>query len=503
MKILVASAEALPYWKTGGLADVARSLPDALTALGHDVRIILPGYSFVGSRLRQDGEGPEHDATLLVPWPGGTVRAEVVLHRGAGDSAALTANMPAGVSRAAPAAFVQAPMFFDTDRPYDDVPGDALALGRRFAFFCRSVVAYANHWGADVVHLNDWHTGLVPAYGLVDGLHAATVFAIHNLAYQGNFAPALLHQVGLPPELMRTENGLEFHGHLCFVKGGLALADRLVTVSPTYAAEIQTPAAGNGLDGLLSHRRHLLTGILNGIDTATWDPRTDPLIPRQFSTGCMTGKAECRLALASSAGVNPAGPLLGMVTRLAHQKGIDILLGAMEPLLASGCSMVILGSGDPPLQQALAGAAARMPHRVAACFDFNEELAHLVYAGADLFLMPSRYEPCGLGQMIAQRYGTPPVARRTGGITDTVHDQATGFLFDEAAPHALVDAVQRARTLMGGPEWRALQLRCMQQDHSWGRSAAAYVDAYLLAMAGHRKEGLQRPPGLDQTAVFD
>lgn len=462
MKVLVAAAEALPFWKTGGLGDVARALPDALVARGLEVRVIMPGYPFIAT-----GPAPlVDDGTLDVPWPGG--HRSVGFRRHAPDDVAGTV-------------FVQAPEFFGTGRPYDDVAGDPFGLARRFAFFCRATVAYARHWGADVLHLNDWQCGLAPVYAMLDGLDAATLFTIHNLAYQGNFDAEALPHLGIPPAFMREENGVAFWGGISFMKAGISLADGVSTVSPSYAAEICTPEGGFGLDGLLRFRRRRLAGILNGIDTATWNPLTDPLLPANYGARGLQRKDACRAALSEGAGVDGSGTLLGMVTRLAHQKGIDLLLTALPGLLERGCSLVVLGHGDGHYEQALRAAAAHRPDRLAVHTGFADELAHLVYAGSDLFLMPSLYEPCGLGQMIAQRYGTPPIARRTGGLADTITDGATGFLFNEPTADALLEAVDRAAAARGRRGWRALQARCMREDHSWTRSAAVYERLYHAA----------------------
>jgi starch synthase len=463
MRVLFAASEALPYFKTGGLADVGRALPDALAAAGCEVRIVLPAYGFLADLLA----GAEPECDLRVPWPRGQRATRVLLHQPA---------------RGAPAAFIRTRGYFDTRHPYDPVAGDPLSLGRRFAFFCRAVVAYARYWRADVVHINDWQTGLVPVYGLVDGLDSATLFTIHNLAFQGNFDARLLTAGGVPPEFMRTENGLEFYGQASFMKAGLALADRLVTVSPSYAREIRTPELGGGLHGLLGFRRRVLHGVLNGIDTDTWDPGHDPFLPGPYSVRDTSGKLAARRALVERTGVSGEGPILGMVSRLAWQKGVDTLLAAAPELMRHGCSIIVLGHGDPGLEHALGSLANEWPERFALQLGFDDALAHLIYAGADLFLMPSMYEPCGLGQMIAQRYGTPPVARRTGGLGDTIQDGVTGFLFDEPTADALAAAVHRAVALWRRRGWRALQLRCMRQDHSWASSAARYQRLYVGAI---------------------
>lgn len=463
MKVLLAAAEAIPYYKTGGLGDVARSLPDALHALGHDVRIIVPAYAHLRDRIAS----LPVERTLTIPWPGG--RREVRFHLDEPDDAA-------------PAVLVNAPEFFEQFGPYEMPFYDPLGPGRRFAFFSRAVVAYAAEWGADVMHANDWQAGFVPVYELIDVVDIPTVFGIHNLAYQGNFDRALLTSVGVPVELYRTENGVEFHDQVSFMKAGVALSDRIVTVSPTYAREIQTPEFGAGLDGLLRFRRRALTGILNGINTRVWNPAHDDALVTRYGVSTLERKDECRAALLDELGLEDRGPLLAMVTRLAHQKGIDIVVEALDALIEKGMSLVVLGDGDSMTESALAAAGRANPGRVAAIFRFDDALAHRIYAGADFFLMPSRYEPCGLGQMIAQRYGTPPIARATGGLVDTVEDGRTGFLFDDPEPDALVAAVERARRVWRARGWNALRRRCMRLDRSWDSSARSYETLYRVAI---------------------
>ena len=311
-RILFASSEALPYFKSGGLADVARSLPDALTRRGHEVRIIHPAY---GS-LRRGGMRLMKDADISVPWTGGPMVLHTLLHRPRGR---------------APAVLLDHPVFSTSTSPYEDA--DINATARRFALFSRAVLHYAREWRADVIHLNDWQTGLVPAYALVDDIHIPTVFSIHNLAYQGIFAPAILDEIDLPPTLFRIENGLEFYGNVCYLKGGLALAYRLTTVSPTYAREIQTPDYGAGFDGLLRFRSHDMVGILNGIDLELWNPARDEALARSYDADSLHVKDELRMQLLNEHGLDAARPLLVVVSRLAHQKGIDLVLGAMPELL--------------------------------------------------------------------------------------------------------------------------------------------------------------------------
>jgi starch synthase len=471
VKILYVTSEARPYFKTGGLGDVSRALPDSLHRRGHDVRICMPGYPAAVAKVTQ----PESETPLVVPWPGIPREVGVGIDTPDDDSA--------------PAVFLLDP-FFDVDRPYHDDARDHVAAARRFALFSRAAAAYARRWGADIIHLNDWQTGLVPVYGLIDGDTPPAVYAVHNLPYQGNVAPALLREIGVPAEFMRTENGLEFFGAASFAKAGIALSDRLVTVSPTYAREIQTPEFGAGLDGLLRFRRNVLHGILNGIDTETWDPRTDTLIEATYHGGTLRRKAQNRDALVHELQLDPGLPLIVMVTRLAQQKGIDLLLDALPALLHAGVSLAILGDGDAGNEHRIKVAALQNPDRIAARFLFDERLAHRLYAGGDFFLMPSVYEPCGLGQMIAQRYGTPPIVRRTGGLADTVVNGETGFSFDAADPRALVDAVQRAVVRWNAKGWTALRQQCMRLDHSWDTSAGQYLQLYDLATAARRPSAL-------------
>ncbi len=464
MRILFATPEALPYWKTGGLADVAHALPQTLVERGHDVRVILPYYR----RIRESHPTVEDAGDSVVPWPGGNLTVRFLLHT---------------PEQGAPEIFVEHAGFFDTAHPYGTAAEDPVFTGVRYAFFCRAVVEYARSWGADVVHLNDWQTGLVPVYGLLDGMPAATVFAIHNLHYQGNFPPAILDAIGIPQTFMRQENGLEFWGRASFMKGALALADQLVTVSPTYAAEIQTHEGGAGLDGLLRFRHRVLHGILNGIDLRMWDPRADAALPVPFDEKSIAGKETDRAAVLEELGLEDGGPLIGLISRMAHQKGIDLLLEALPRMLELGANLAVVGNnGDLAYEAALADAAAAHPGRIAFHLGFEDALARRLYAGADFFLMPSRYEPCGLGQMIAQRYGTVPVVRHTGGLVDTVQDGVTGFSFQDATPQALVHVLERASKAWRGRRWNTMRRRCMALDWSWDRSAAQYEEVYRLAM---------------------
>jgi starch synthase len=467
MRILFAASEAVPFWKTGGLADVAGALPAALARRGHRVLLVHPFYPAVRAldvpmtawQIRR------------VPWGGSATTVRYLWAEPAGD---------------APVVFVDHPRYFETDAPYLDAAADPWAAARRFAFFSRAVADVARSWAADVVHLNDWQTGLVPLY--LSEPAPATVFAIHNLAYQGNYDPGVLAQIGLPSELFRTEQGIEFYGRASFLKAGLVFADQLVTVSPTYAREIRTPAFGAGLDGVLRYRSDRLRGILNGIDPDAWDPAADAALPARYSAREPAGKGVVRAELLRELRLDE-GPVLVFVGRLAHQKGIDLVLGAIPDLLEAGARLAVLGDGDAAHVEALGAAARAAPGRVAVRFGFDDPLARLLYAGGDLFLMPSLYEPCGLGQMIAQRYGTPPIVRATGGLADTVEDGATGFSFVEPTAGELSRAVRRGLAVLATPAGAAMRRRCMELDWSWARSAAAYERVYRDAARDGRRAG--------------
>jgi len=470
MRILFATSEAVPFWKTGGLADVARALPDALVARGHDVLIVHPYYRFLqATEIPLDAVG-----FARIPWPGGDMTVRYL----------LTTNYDPG--REAPTLFVDQPYHFDIPDPYGPTRFDRVAAGRRFAFFCRAIVERARVWGADVVHLNDWPTGLVPVYARLERLPIPTLFSIHNMGYQGNFPPGLLPEIGVPWEFYRIDDGVEFYGTASFLKAGLSLSDRLATVSPNYAREIQTPEFGAGFDGLLRARSRRLSGILNGIDTRSWNPATDPCLPVNYDADTIELKERNRSALLRELGLEGRGPLCVMVSRLVEQKGIELVLEALDTMVHRGVQLAVLGSGNRAYEDALARATELYPRQVATFFRFDDTLARRLYAGGDFFLMPSLYEPCGLGQMIAQRYGTPPIVRATGGLADTVSDGMTGFSFEEPNVEALLDAIARAHWAWRGPHWNVIRRRCMRLDHSWTRSAAEYEALYQETIEARR-----------------
>ena len=481
LRVLYATSEVAPLVKTGGLADVSASLPAALTAAGVEVRIVLPGYASVLAQIQT----PTFIARTHLP--GGAITL-------------LETHLPAG---GVPVWLVCSDaMFGRNGGPYaapdgSTWPDNAL----RFGLFCQAIAWLARGGVAprflpDVVHLNDWQTGLAAAYLDADWPRPGIVFGIHNLAYQGLFEAATFPLLGLPQHLWHM-HALEFYGQLSFIKAGIALADQLVTVSPTYAREIQTPAFGNGLDGLLRQRQASLTGILNGIAADEWNPATDPAIAANYDAGTLDRKRINTAALRAELGLEPSNlPLLGCVGRLAQQKGIDIVLDAVDGLIADGLQLVVLGGGERDYVDALVAAARRHPGRVAFCDGFDEGLAHRIEAGADLFLMPSRYEPCGLNQMFSMRYGTLPVVSRTGGLADTVDHIAlpaprgpsagrsgTGFVLPELSGAALRAVVHDALQLWRKPRrWRQAQQAGMARDFSWRASVEGYLHVYARAI---------------------
>jgi starch synthase len=485
LRILFMASEVEPFAKTGGLADVAGALPAALAALGHDVRILMPKYRGVEARAG--------DLRLVVP------RVRIPLGDREAEGALYEGRMASGV----PVYFLAQDHYYDREGLYGTADGDYWDNCERFIFFCRAGLeallslgeAGGAPWHPRIVHCNDWQTGLVPVY--LSTLYRdhpilgriATLFTIHNLAYQGVFWHYDMPMTGLGWDLF-TPAGLEFYGKLNFVKGGLVFADLLTTVSRTYAREIRTAAFGNGLEGVLEERSQDLHGVVNGLDYETWNPAKDAAIAEPYSADEPGGKAACRTALRGLLGLEEVpGPVIGMVTRLAEQKGLDLVLEALPGILADGCQLVLLGSGDPGLEAAFTESARRHPGQVAIRIGYEADLARRIYACADCFLMPSRYEPCGLGQLIALRYGAAPIVRRTGGLTDTVTEldparrTGTGFAFDAFTVEALLDAVHRATSAYRQPAlWKALMRNAMTADFSWEASAREYVTLYAKAL---------------------
>ena len=457
MRVLFVTPECAPLTKTGGLGDVSAALPAALRAQGIDVRVLLPAYP-------------------AMPLSHASEVAKVRL-----------LQMEARLLEAGELLLLDCPPLYA--RPGDayqdaagaDWPDNAL----RFGFLSRAAALLGAAgsplaWRPEIVHCNDWPTALAPVYLHFEASRAASIMTVHNLAFQGLFDAGLLERLELPRATFAVE-GLEFYGKLSFLKGGLVYSNAITTVSPTYAREIQTEEFGAGLDGVLRERRGALRGITNGIDAEIWNPMTDPRIAERYSWTSLEKKAANKLALQRRMNLreDAAAPLLATVCRFTHQKGVDLLAGAAQDILALGAQLCVLGRGERQYEAALSALAARHPQSIAVAIGFNEDLAHLIEAGADIFLMPSRFEPCGLNQMYSQRYGTPPVARATGGLVDTIADGETGFLFERAESAALVTALRRALAVYGDTRrWREMQRRAMARDFSWSAPARQYADLY-------------------------
>jgi starch synthase len=473
MRLLFAASEAAPWSKSGGLGDVCGALPRALAARGHQVLLVVPGYR--GSIPAAATREPERH-TLHFPF---------------GDEGFVLHTL---TEERLTVAFVDAPKYFDRPGLYGEAGGSYPDNPRRYAVFTMAALAAAQalRFEPQVVHLHDWQTGL-GALALKRGFggtalgRAACVFTVHNLAYQGVFPKSEVDALGLPWEVFNPD-GVEFHDQLSFLKAGVSFCDHVTTVSPTYAKEILTPEGGFGLHGAIAARKDALRGILNGIDDREWDPQTDPLLPARFSKGELSGKEVCARALLQRFGLSlpPSArfarrpPIFGVVGRMAGQKGVDALQVAAPSLLARGARLVIVGTGEPQFENAWRALAAKWPGRLGVHIGFDEPLAHLVEAGSDFFLMPSRFEPCGLNQMYSQRYGTVPVVRGVGGLVDTVTDVglpgATGIVFQG---DAFAAALERALKLYA--DWKALdavRAAGMAKDFSWNASAQAYERLY-------------------------
>lgn len=480
MKVLFVTSEAFPLLKTGGLGDVAGALPVALSGLGVDVRILMPGYPDAMKRACDKGEPID----LGDPLDAGAARL-------------VPARMP---DSRLPVWLIDCPALYDrpggpyTQADGTDWPDNHLRfalLGRVAAMLCMAGSFIG--WRPDVVHGHDWQTGLTPAYLMQwGGPRTPSVFTVHNLHYSGLFDASVLPAAGLRQDAF-TIHGLEFHGKVSFLKAGLVYSDALTTVSPTYAREIQTPAFGRGLDGLLSARARDLHGILNGIDDTIWNPHTDGALAARYNAAAPAGKARCKAALQRELGLTEdlATPVLAVISRFTEQKGIDFALEALPRLRRDGAQVVMLGEGDGAIERAVAAAAH--PGQVAVRISHDEGLAHRIIAGADILLMPSRFEPCGLTQMYALRYGTIPVVHRTGGLADTVRDVSSGlgngFVFDDANAAALSAAAERAiTTYRDRAAWAELCRRGMEMDFGWRRSASEYIGVYER-LAGTRKRG--------------
>jgi starch synthase len=478
MKILFAASEAAPFAKTGGLADVAGSLPPAIASLGHEVRVVMPYYR----QVRSHASNLKHVATFSVPLGTWEERCDVLEGRMGRDIIVY---------------FIKKDIYYDRPELYQAARTEYSDNAERFIFFSRAVLELcrALNYSPDILHGNEWQTGLVPLYlrTLYRGhetLHRTkTVFTVHNLGYQGIFWHWDMSLTGFGWEVF-TPEGIEFWGKVNFLKAGLVFSDIITTVSKTYSREIQTTEYGHGLEGVLVNRAGDIFGIVNGIDYRAWDPARDLAIAKTYSAARLTGKASCKKALRALLQLpGSSGPLIGMVTRLADQKGLDILTEALPEIMSLGIQLVILGTGDKKYHRILSDAAGHYSKNLRVLLRYDDSLAKNVYAGCDMFLMPSHYEPCGLGQMMALRYGTVPVVRKTGGLSDTVADynpktgQGTGFLFEEYSAPALIDCLLRALDVYSDRnKWERLMRNGMRQDFSWERSAKEYVKVYRKAM---------------------
>ena len=475
--LLFVASEAYPLIKTGGLADVAGALPEVLRRAGVDVRLLLPAYAQVLARVKQP-----------------RVLAELEL---AGVPVRLLETRLPQTSLVT--WLVDHPSFsVRGGNPYQDPAGAPWPDNAdRFMLLSRAAAAISTgrttlHWQPDVLHCNDWHTGPAIALTHRSATRSRTVFTIHNLAHMGLFDRATFDRLQLPADLWQPA-AMEYYGQCSFIKAGLVYADHITTVSPTYAEEICHAPGGMGLEGLLSERRERLVGILNGIDVDTWNPASDPLLKQPYDADSLQDKALNKRALQRELGLRECDdrPLLGFVGRLAEQKGLELLLPVIDTLLDSPAQLVVLGTGEPGYERRLQALAANRPQTMALSLTYNESLAHRIEAAADLFLMPSLFEPCGLNQLYSLRYGTLPVVRRVGGLADTVVDtdadtlrtgSATGFVFEQPTPEALLQAARRAIDLWHDTQlWRQVQLTAMAQDFSWQQSAARYLALYGFA----------------------
>lgn len=477
LRILIVAAEMTPFVKTGGLADVIGALPKALVAAGHDVRVVIPRYGWI--------DVAQFGLVVFAQQVSVPTNDEV-------DAATIYTTTVHDV----PVLFVDYPAFFDRDgvSMYDDDD-------HRFIFFCRAALESCRYadWQPDVIHCHDWHAAIIPNWlrtTLADDAffaHTASLLTIHNLAFQGVFGHRVLEIAGVPALDFAINESADARNSVALLGRGIYYADMVNTVSPSYANEILDPAAGAGLDAMLRSRYDRLHGVLNGIDGALYNPATDTAIATTYTLEDLTGKMQCKSALQRELGLAEQAdtPVLSVISRLTNLKGYDLVDELIEPLLQQhAVQIVVMGTGQQRFHSRLNELRARYPHQIAFRLTFDESLAHRIIAGADLFLMPSRVEPCGTGQMIAMRYGVVPIVRATGGLRDTVvnyHAQSnsgTGFVFDDATAIALRDAIERALVVYAdAPRWRMLMMRGMLSDFTWQVAAQRYVDLYRRAIA--------------------
>lgn len=478
LRVLFLAPEMVPFVKTGGLADVAGALPGALCALGAEVRAVLPDY-----RPVRQGAWPRERLfdDLEVPFGRESLLAKV-------DQT----STPSGV----PLYLLDREELYDRPSLYNSSLGDYYDNFERFTFWVRAALALCEKVGfkPDIIHAHDWQAGLAPALARTLFPASRSVLTIHNLGYQGLFPLEKFPFTGLDPREHLHVDGMEYWGQLSLLKSAINEAHAITTVSPTYAREILLPDQGMGMDGILRHRERDLVGILNGADYGTWNPATDPYLPAHYELTDRAGKAACKKALLEELHLDPllnTRPLLAMISRLVRNKGANLVAEAVDEIARMGAGLVVLGLGDPTIQASLRAAAERHPGRVALILDYNDPMAHRIYAGADLFLVPSEYEPCGLTQMYAMRYGTLPIVRTTGGLADTVRPfgsdgaQANGFRFDAFTTAALIAAIRQAVDLHHRPAlWETLVETAMKADFSWERSARRTLELFERVLVG-------------------
>ncbi|PKO24527.1 MAG: glycogen synthase GlgA [Betaproteobacteria bacterium HGW-Betaproteobacteria-8] len=479
MRILFVTSEAYPLIKTGGLADVSGSLPAALQGLGGDLRILLPGYSQVLEKI-ENAQHLAHISNLPL----------------IGSANLLIGNMP---DTKIPVMVIDcASLYQRSGGPYADAAGrewedNALRFGilSRIAAILGSSDSPVHDWQPDVVHCNDWQSGLTPAYMhyMPTASHTKSIISLHNLAFQGCFPAEWVERLWLPAKSYQM-HGVEYHNQLSFLKAGIYYADTITTVSPTYAREIRTSEFGFGMEGLLASRQHDLQGILNGIDIQEWNPATDPYLSKNYDANQLQGKKEVKAALQAQLGLKMSAetPLLGIVSRLTHQKGLDMFLSIAERMVQGGCQIALLGSGEHHMEQGYSHLAHTYPEQVSVTIGYNEPLSHQIMAGSDIFIMPSRFEPCGLNQMYGLRYGTPPIVTHTGGLADSVTDtheetlqngKANGFVMPATDAIQLLLTIERAlHYYHDGAVWSQIQRNGMALDLGWRHSAQAYMELY-------------------------
>ena len=470
LKILLVSAEVHPFAKTGGLADVSGALPPALKRLGHDIRVIMPKYSCTAKAGKE-----MRNIKVDLDIPGFS-------QKGALFQSELDDNVPIYL--------IEQAEHYNRKHIYGESGADYPDNVERFSYFCQAVLKAAKtiNFKPDIIHCNDWHTGLIPLYLKTDSWFAQTktLFSIHNLGYQGNFPRSSLVTTGLDESLFHEE-GIEFYGQVSFMKAGLMFSDTLATVSPAYSQEIQTPELGFGMEGILQKRSDHLYGILNGVDYSIWNPETDPLIPANFGSKSLSQKMRCRddLIRMFSLRLNKKTPILCMITRLSEQKGIDLIMEAQDALNKWDVSLLILGTGEAQYETFFRKWSKERSDRIATALKFDESLGHRILAGSDMLLMPSRYEPCGLTQMYALKYGTVPIVHNIGGVKKSIQEfsnktgKGNGFKFKSPNKNYFINSLQKALSCFNQTKtWEKLMRNGMAKDNSWEYSAKQYSRLY-------------------------